>query len=88
MSQIKKIGAFSLAKVLAAINFAVGVLISIYLLISGYLINMGLASTFRSLILIGIPLLYLVLGFVSGLIMGVIYNFVAPKIGGIEIEIA
>jgi hypothetical protein len=37
--------------------------------------------------IIGIPLLYGFLGFLSGLIGAALYNFVAKKIGGLEMEI-
>jgi hypothetical protein len=37
--------------------------------------------------IIGIPLLYGFLGFLGGLIGAALYNFVAKRIGGLEIEI-
>lgn len=43
---------------------------------------LGLAGAF-----VGLPLLYGVGGFVMGLIVAVLYNVVAPRVGGIEIEL-
>ena len=84
MKQIKKIGIFSLARILAIVNLLTGILISLYLMVSSTL--HPYASLYRLLILLGVPFIYAVMGFLSGLFLGLVYNIVSPIIGGLEIE--
>lgn len=46
----------------------------------------GAQATVPPLMIIGMPLLYIAIGFVGGIIGSLFYNLVAGWIGGIEID--
>jgi len=76
MKEIKKIDPFSLAKFMATYMFVIGALAAI-------MISVIQSFTIGIVMLIVYPLL----GFVSGLIFGFIYNLYAETFGGIKIEL-
>ena len=95
---IKKVGAFSLAKILVIIygflGFLVGLIFSFVSMI-GAIVGAKFADSpepFFGMIfgvgaIILFPVVYGTLGFVGGLIISGIYNIAAKWTGGIEIEV-
>lgn len=100
--RINKFGIFSVAKMYALIMFVVSLLIAIpYGLIIIVFSLMG-SSTARGdeawliggggivagiAIMIILPIVYAVIGFIAGAIGALIYNIFAGIIGGVEIEV-
>ncbi len=100
--RIKKLGVLSVAKMYASILLVISLLISIpygliiivYSLIGGGAVggNAGLAVggggiVFGILIMIGLPIMYSVMGFIFGALGALLYNLFAGFVGGIEIEV-
>ena len=88
---IKRIGVGSTGKVFgglyALLGFIFGLIISLISLIGGSLGGMGGASAIFGLgAIITIPIMYGIMGFISGAIMAFLYNLIAGWIGGIEVE--
>jgi hypothetical protein len=90
MQKIRKIGILSVARISAITSAVIGIFIGlIYFLIGIFLFVSGsyiIGSLMLSSIILA-PLGYGILGFLSGLIMAWVYNIVARKFGGIEIEL-
>lgn len=97
MVKIEKIGVASAAKIygvtLGVMGFVIGVFYALMfsmlsgILGSGYK-DLGLGMGFGIGMAIFMPIIYGVIGFVIGALGAVIYNFVASKIGGLEIQLS
>jgi len=93
MQTIKSIGVLSLAKMSAAVNAIFGLLLMpIFLLISLAGAFAGarqrpLSGAIGVAFALLMPVFYGVIGFVSGVIGGLVYNLIAKWLGGIEIEL-
>lgn len=93
-TEIKKIGALSLGKIAAALYFIFGIIMAILVVvlkkIAVNLPNIESLTAFSQLtpgqILI-IPIWQLVIGFIAGVVIALLYNLLAKYIGGIKIEI-
>ena len=91
MKKITKIGALSLAKLLASMyalfGFLAGVFFSVFSMlgIKTEAGNLGPAVGVAAIIVF--PVLYAAMGFVGGLITASFFNLVSGWLGGIEIEI-
>lgn len=95
---IKSVRVFSLGKILGSIYAALGLIFGVIfagisLIGLAPIAEAGDAPAFVGLMMGGgaviiLPLLYGVFGFVGGLIVAAIYNFVAKIVGGIEIEVS
>lgn len=92
MVQLKKVGVLSAAKISAFIQGVIGILvIPIFLLVGAAQMAalpagnrwMGGFSMLFALIL---PFLYAAMGFIFGAIAAFIYNWVAGRFGGLELE--
>ena len=87
--RIKKLGVLSVAKIQAAIMLVISLLISIpygliiiiYSLVGGGGIVLGL------LIMIGLPIMYSIIGFIGGALGALLYNLFSNFVGGVEIEV-
>jgi hypothetical protein len=91
--RIKRIAPFQLGKMLALLYGIVGLLAIPFLLFMatmsaqlppeqrGPLMAMGAGAALFA------PILYAMVGFISGIIGAVIYNVVAKWVGGIEVEV-
>src|SRR5690606_768630 len=95
MQVVKRIGVGSAAKVYGLTLGLLGVLIGIiyplvFSLIGGYGFEMPIANAggLGIAMLIITPIIYGVIGFIFGALGAVVYNFVAKKFGGLEIEIS
>ena len=99
--QIKKLGVLSVAKIYAVIMLVMSLIISIPygLFVIGISLmgaSVGGKGSFALggggvvvglLMMVGIPIMYSVIGFVAGAIGALLYNLFAGMVGGIEIEV-
>jgi hypothetical protein len=90
--KIKKICVFSLAKINAFLYLIPGLIMGVHLSISFSRFPPMMSDTILSWLsnrgaFITYPIGYGIGGFIIGLIVGLFYNFLSRKIGGIEIEI-
>lgn len=100
---VRRIGAFSCAKVLGALYALLGLifgvfyaLISLLVAVIGFSTETGsgegiAAGTFGLIFGVGsiifFPIIYGILGFVGGLISAFLYNVIARFVGGIELDL-
>lgn len=82
--KIKKVNILKIAFFMASVY---GILSAIVFLIAGVFGLVIQGQVIGLLLVIIAPIIYAVVGFVGGLIMGAIYNLVSKWIGGIEVEI-
>ena len=93
MKIVKKIGVLSLAKIQGIIGAVMGILVGIMFAFMGMVnallgtdgAGLGIVLSFSMIILA--PIMYGVMGFVSGAIVAWIYNVCADRIGGLEIDL-
>jgi hypothetical protein len=99
--RIRKLGILSVAKMDAAIMLVMSLLISIpyglFIMIFGVaMLNAGGRSGLAAgggsiviglLVMVGLPIMYGVIGFIAGAIGALLYNLFAGMVGGIEIEV-
>ena len=92
---VKKIGVLSAAKMYGAIAAAFGILIGCMFAVAG-MIGAGFApeegsALFGAMFGVGaiilLPLIYGVMGFVSGAIGAALYNLFAAMVGGVSLEL-
>ncbi len=83
MARIKSINSVSLGKVLGLMYMILSLVFSPFF----FLIAAETTSISSAGIVVFIIVLYGVVGGIAGLLMGLIYNFVAGRVGGIELEI-
>ncbi len=92
---IEAIPAIPLALMLGAINavigFFVGTVITIFSVIIMSMIPPGpcpplIGLFFGVTSIIAMPIIGFIAGFIQGLIFAVVYNFLAPRIGGIKLR--
>ena len=95
---IKRVGPFSLAKILgiiyAVFGFIVGIFFSFFVLMGmvlGSVIKdspepiVGVILGFGSVV--AFPIFYGIIGFIAGLITAGIYNIISRWVGGIEVDL-
>ncbi len=99
--RIKKLGVLSVAKMYAVIMLVVSLLISIpyglFIMLFGAVAmgsgaKEGLAAgggaiVIGILVMIGLPIMYAVFGFIFGALGALLYNLFAGFVGGIEVEV-
>ncbi len=97
--RIQKVGVFSLGRILGALYAALGLMIgaffSVVALVGGLASQMGGETQMGGIVAVvmGVaatvvfPLLYGLMGFLSGLLTALGYNLAAKVSGGLEIEI-
>jgi hypothetical protein len=99
--RIRKIGVLSVAKLYAVMALVLSLLISIpyglFIMVFGAaalgtgeygsMLAGGGAIVIGILVMIGLPILYAIFGFIGGAIGALLYNLFAGIIGGIEIEV-
>ncbi|HYE13997.1 MAG TPA: hypothetical protein VD968_06110 [Pyrinomonadaceae bacterium] len=98
---VKRVGVFSLAKLQAVIGVGLGLVIGIPLglimIIFGAAIMSGGSSSATGggisvgiiglFYMIGLPIMYGVIGFIGGAITALIYNVASGVLGGLELEL-
>ena len=92
MKEIKKVGVLSFAKIQAITGAAMGLLTGAFYALAGVALGtnaeyLGIMAGFGIALLILLPILYGILGFVFGVLGAFIYNLIANLVGGIEVEI-
>jgi hypothetical protein len=96
MQKIRRVGVLSLGTMLAAIYAVLGLLLLPFFLIVGIFGALaeqsgGAEAAGAGIVMVVfailMPIFYGVMGFISGVIAGFIYNLVAGWTGGIEIEL-
>lgn len=94
MQVVKKIGVGSAARIYGLTLAGLGLIIAIpYGLFFGAALGLSesglpFGSAFPILMIIFIPVIYGILGFIFGALFAWVYNLVAKKTGGIEIELS
>lgn len=87
--QIKRIGPKSLGRLLALIYAILGFIGGLFFCLTAlFTQTQAGAVAFALAAVIVFPALYAVMGFVSGALFAWIYNIVAKRVGGIEIELS
>ncbi len=94
MYRVKSVGIMALAKMMAALYGLMGLIYVPFILIAaafGMFSGQGSAGVGIGVGLIVVavlvPLLCAFFGFIGGLIAGLLYNLVAGRVGGIELEL-
>ncbi|MDR7132047.1 energy-converting hydrogenase Eha subunit A [Algoriphagus sp. 4150] len=95
MVKIEKIGVSSAAKIygltLGILGFVIGIFYALFFSIFSGLFGDELPVSAAGLgigMAIVFPIIYGIMGFIVGALGAVIYNFVASKIGGLEIQLS
>ena len=88
---VRRIGVLSLAKMMGALDALLGLIIgafvSLFAVLGAALLqSAGGSMLFGAGAIIVFPILYGIIGFITGLICGALYNLLAGAVGGIEIE--
>ncbi len=83
--RIKKIAPLQAGKMLAAIYALFSIIFVPFLLIAALVSPKGSGGLSMVIVLV-IPVVYIVMGFIGGVIGAFIYNLVAGWMGGMEIE--
>jgi hypothetical protein len=97
MQRVKRLGVLSVAKIQAAVmgvmGLIVGLIYAVILVVTGIIAvasgtKAGIFMVFGALAAVILaPLFYAVIGFVFGALSAWVYNLVAARLGGIEIEL-
>lgn len=94
MHVIKSVGILSCAKIAAAIQAAMGLIVMPFFLlaamigaVAGTRATDRLSSAIIVVVALFLPVFYGVVGFIMGALAGWIYNLVSKWIGGIELEL-
>ncbi|MGY4884413.1 MAG: DUF3566 domain-containing protein [Nanobdellota archaeon] len=93
MVVLKKVGILSMAKIQAILMLIIGLFLGIIYAILATTVDASQYSASPIVILgwwsiLVIPVIYGVLGFIIGVIGAWLYNIVAKKVGGIEVELS
>lgn len=96
--ELKKIGVWSFTKITTVFGLIGGVIGVIFLVIMQKLLENAPLDTLQQVgmnpialtltTILGTLVFYTVSGFITGLVIAVIYNFLAKYIGGIKIELS
>lgn len=90
---LKRVDPTSLAKLQAVVGGVFGLIVGAFVslgMITGGGMMASLGATeraFGALAIIGFPIVYAVIGFLSGAIAAVVYNAAAGRMGGISFEV-
>jgi hypothetical protein len=91
MGKLRRLGVLFSAKLQASLMAFIGLIAGILYAFGGFVyelltgtLNSGTALAFFALI--GMPVIFAAFGFISGAIGAVLYNLVAGRVGGIEMD--
>lgn len=95
MQMIKAVGVLSVGKVMGFLYGAMGVIVVPFFLLfsalgalSGEAPAAGLSLVMAIVLTLFLPVFYGVIGFIGGVIIAFLYNLIAAKLGGIEVELS
>ena len=97
MQKVKRFGILSVAKIQSAVmgvmGLFIGLIYAVILTVTGIIAVIG-GTKAGIMMLVGavaavvlVPILYAVIGFVFGALSAWVYNIVAGRVGGIELEL-
>ena len=93
MTEIKRVGVLSLAKIIGLLYTAIGLVVWLFMgcfMLIGVMVQPTETPAEAMMMLCFVcfmPFFYGVMGFVGGAFIALLYNLVAGKIGGIEVEL-
>jgi hypothetical protein len=93
MHIVKSVGVLSIAKIMGLIQACLGLIFAPFFLLIGLLGSMAgqqktpFAGMFGVMFALFMPVLYGIIGFVTGAIGALLYNLFARLVGGFELEI-
>ncbi len=93
MHIVKSVGVLSIAKIMALVQACLGLIFAPLFLLVGVLGSLAgqqktpFAGMFGVFFALFMPVLYGVIGFLTGAIGGLLYNLFAKLVGGFELEI-
>lgn len=98
MQIVKRVGVLSAGKVFGAMYFCLGLLLIPMFALMGGLAMLGAQNQDKAAGALGAgmmvamaviaPVIYGVMGFIAGMLMALLYNFLTRFIGGLELEFA
>lgn len=92
MHIVKSVGVLSVAKIMGMVQACMGLIFAPFFLLIGLLGSMAgehktpFAGMFGIVFALFMPVLYGVIGFLTGAIGGLLYNLFAKLVGGFELE--
>ena len=86
MRQIKSFNVMQTAKVMGAVYFVLGLAVSLFIILPVSMARRGPAHG-RFFMAVLSPFIYGVLGFVCSAVVCWLYNLIAERLGGIEVEV-
>jgi hypothetical protein len=90
---VKSVGVLSVAKIMGLVQACIGLIFAPFFLLIGLLGSMAgqhstpFAGMFGVFFALFMPVIYGVMGFVTGAIGGLLYNLFARLVGGFELEL-
>lgn len=94
MQMIKSVGVLSVGKVMGLLYAAMGLIFVPFFLLfsalgalSGQSVEAGFSLVMAIMFALFAPIFYGVFGFIAGVIMAFLYNLIAARLGGIEVEL-
>ncbi len=91
MKTIKKIDAWSVAKVSVILNALFGFMLGLFMMLVSFFVPTSEGEMMPWFFAVGapiaLPILYGIIGLVAGYVMALLYNLGAKWVGGIKIEI-
>lgn len=91
MKTIKKVSAISVAKLLGLMQAVIGFVLGLFMFIAAVFSNFNgegaIGLIFGIAAPIFLPILYGLMGWVTGYLFGALYNLFAKTIGGIKVEV-
>lgn len=90
IQQIRRLGVVQMAKVMGALYFLIGIVIAALVGLFGSMFpgaGNDSVSLFSGVFLMALPIVYGVIGVISGALIAWLYNVVAGFTGGLEIEL-
>lgn len=91
MPVLKRIGVLSFAKIYGVAGVILGLILGVFMLVLGTAVGTalgvpGIGAAIGALSLVLFPVVYGALFFVLGAISAFLYNVIAERVGGIELE--